>query len=132
MERKRASACALAFSAAAENGREMSKRAPPCPPTCPGDTGLATRSAARGIDLVMERYQRARALAFADDGFVRASLLDCLHILAEHKTAFKEDTGLDICLPNFAAQDLFQRSDLGSGAGGSTREEVPTRFLSYA
>ena len=48
---------------------------------------------------VMARYDRARALAFADDGFVRSSLLDCLHILAELKIAFKEDAGLDICLP---------------------------------
>ena len=48
---------------------------------------------------VMERYERARALAFADDGFVRSSLVDCLHILAVLKTAFKEDGGLYICLP---------------------------------
>lgn len=30
---------------------------------------------------------------------MRSSLLDCLHILAELKIAFKEDAGLDICLP---------------------------------
>ena len=35
---------------------------------------------------VMERYDRARALAFAEDGFVRASLLDCIQIRAELKT----------------------------------------------
>ena len=48
---------------------------------------------------VMGRFAEARGLAFADDGFVRASLFDCLHILAELKLAFKEDAGLDICLP---------------------------------
>ena len=39
----------------------------------------------------MGRFAEARGLAFADDGFVRASLFDCLHILAELKLAFKED-----------------------------------------
>jgi len=34
---------------------------------------------------------RARALAFADDGFVRASVVECRHILAELQTAFKDD-----------------------------------------
>ena len=48
---------------------------------------------------VMARHQRARALAFADDGFVRASVVECLHILAELQTAFKDDAKLDICLP---------------------------------
>ena len=47
----------------------------------------------------MARHPNARALAFADDGFVRSSLLECLHILAELKHAFKEDLDLDICLP---------------------------------
>ena len=45
---------------------------------------------------VMERHLRARGLAFADDGFVRSSLVDCLHILAELKRAFKEDLNLDM------------------------------------
>ena len=48
---------------------------------------------------VIARQHRARALAFADDGFVRASLVECLHILAELHVAFKEGTKLDICLP---------------------------------
>ena len=48
---------------------------------------------------VMGRHPNARALAFADDGFVRSSLIECLHILAELKHAFKEDLDLDICLP---------------------------------
>ena len=48
---------------------------------------------------VMDRHPRARALAFADDGFVRTDLFECLHILAELKRAFKEDLDLDICLP---------------------------------
>ena len=47
----------------------------------------------------MTRYERARALAFSDDGFVRAALIDCLHILEELKRAFKEDADLDVCLP---------------------------------
>ena len=47
----------------------------------------------------MKRHSRARGLAFADDGFVRSSIVDCLHILAELKIAFKEDLELDICLP---------------------------------
>ena len=48
---------------------------------------------------VMARHLRACALALADDGFVRSSLVECLHILAELKIAFKEDLELDICLP---------------------------------
>jgi len=48
---------------------------------------------------VMARHPRARALAFADDGFVRSSVVECLHILAELKSTFKDDAKLDICLP---------------------------------
>ena len=47
----------------------------------------------------MDRHLHARGLGFADDGFVRSSLVNCLHILAELKCAFKEDLNLDICLP---------------------------------
>ena len=46
----------------------------------------------------MERYQHARALAFADDGYIHSELKDCLLILAELKHAFKEDCGLDLQL----------------------------------
>merc|ERR1712070_1048902 len=45
-----------------------------------------------------ERHLRARGLAFADDGFVRSSLVDCLHILAELKCALKEDLAHPSCL----------------------------------
>jgi len=47
---------------------------------------------------VMSRYQRARALAFADDGYIHSELKDCLLILAELKHAFKEDCGFDLKL----------------------------------
>ena len=48
---------------------------------------------------VMKRHPRARGLAFADDGFVRSSIVDCLHIWAELKGGFKDDLNLDTCLP---------------------------------
>ena len=47
---------------------------------------------------VMARYEHARALAFADDGYIHSELKDCLLILAELKHAFKEDCGLDLQL----------------------------------
>ena len=42
----------------------------------------------------MERYQHARALAFADDGYIHSELKDCLLILAELKHGFIEDCGI--------------------------------------
>ena len=47
---------------------------------------------------VMARYEHARALAFADDGYIHSELKHCLLILAELKHAFKEDCGLDLQL----------------------------------
>ena len=44
---------------------------------------------------VRSRYHHARALAFADDGYIHSKLRDCLLILAELKHAVKEDCGLD-------------------------------------
>ena len=48
---------------------------------------------------IMGQYPSARAAAFADDGFVRDTLLTVLRILAALKHAFKEDLGMELTLP---------------------------------
>ena len=47
---------------------------------------------------VMQRHREARAVAFADDGYIDGELRECLLILAELKQAFKDDCGLDLQL----------------------------------
>lgn len=47
---------------------------------------------------VMAKYRSSRALAFADDGFVRADLKTSLHILVDLKRAFLQDANLDLQL----------------------------------
>ena len=47
----------------------------------------------------MGQYPSARAAAYADDGFVRDTLLTVLRILAALKHAFKEDLGMELTLP---------------------------------
>ncbi len=47
---------------------------------------------------VMERHPTARAVAFADDGFVHDDLLKALLACADIKTVTKEDSGLDLQL----------------------------------
>ena len=48
---------------------------------------------------IMGQYPSARAAAYADDGFVRDTLLTVLRILAALKHAFKEDLGMELTLP---------------------------------
>ena len=48
---------------------------------------------------IMGHYPSARAAAYADDGFVRDTLLTVLRILAALKHAFKEDLGMELTLP---------------------------------
>ena len=40
----------------------------------------------------MQRHREARAVAFADDGYIDGELRECLLILAELKQAFKDDS----------------------------------------
>ena len=47
---------------------------------------------------IMQRHREARAVAFADDGYIDGELRECLLILAELKQAFKDDCGLDLQL----------------------------------
>ena len=47
---------------------------------------------------VMARFPDARAVAYADDGFVKDRLLSVLRILAELKFAFKQDLGMELTL----------------------------------
>jgi hypothetical protein len=46
----------------------------------------------------MARHRQARAVAFADDGYINGEIKACLLILAELKQAFKEDCGLELQL----------------------------------
>ena len=42
------------------------------------------------------KFQATRAVAYADDGYIKAKLSVALQVLAELKTVFKEDAGLEL------------------------------------
>ena len=44
----------------------------------------------------MQRYAHSRAIAYADDGYMNASLSVALHILADLQQGFKADAGLEL------------------------------------
>jgi hypothetical protein len=44
----------------------------------------------------MQSYTQARAIAYADDGYINAPLSVALHILADLKQVFKDDAGLEL------------------------------------
>ena len=45
---------------------------------------------------VLARFQEARAIAYADDGYIKAKLSMALQVLAELKAVFKADAGLEL------------------------------------
>ena len=45
---------------------------------------------------VLAKFQEARAIAYADDGYIKAKLSIALQVLAELKAVFKADTGLEL------------------------------------
>ena len=45
---------------------------------------------------VLAKFQEARAIAYADDGYIKAKLSVALQVLAELKHIFKEDAGLEL------------------------------------
>jgi hypothetical protein len=45
---------------------------------------------------VVANFQEARAIAYADDGYIKAKLSVALQVLAELKAVFKEDAGLQL------------------------------------
>ena len=45
---------------------------------------------------VLAKFQEARAVAYADDGYIKAKLSVALQVLAELKSVFKTDAGLDL------------------------------------
>jgi hypothetical protein len=45
---------------------------------------------------VLAKFQEAWAIAYADDGYIKAKLSVALQVLAELKAVFKEDAGLDL------------------------------------
>ena len=47
---------------------------------------------------VLAKFQEARAIAYADDGYTKAKLSVALQVLAELKAVFKEDAGLELNL----------------------------------
>ena len=59
---------------------------------------------------VLTKYPEARAVAFADDGYIKGMLSVALQVLAELKSVLKEDAGLELnvsktsCLPKGVSQ----------------------------
>jgi hypothetical protein len=47
-------------------------------------------------DRVLAKFQEARAIAYADDGYIKAKLSITLQVLAELKAVFKTDAGLEL------------------------------------
>jgi hypothetical protein len=45
---------------------------------------------------VLAKFQEARAVAYADDGYIKAKLSVALQVLAEVKAVFKADAGLEL------------------------------------
>ena len=45
---------------------------------------------------VLAKLQEARAIAYADDGYIKAKLSVALQVLAELKAVFKEDAVLEL------------------------------------
>jgi hypothetical protein len=45
---------------------------------------------------VLAKFQEARAVAYADDGYIKAKLSVALQVLAELKAVFKADAGLEL------------------------------------
>ncbi len=45
---------------------------------------------------VLVKFQEARAIAYADDGYIKAKLSIALQVLAELKTVSKADAGLEL------------------------------------
>jgi hypothetical protein len=45
---------------------------------------------------VLAKFQEARAIAYADDGYIKAKLSIALQVLAELKAVFKADAGLEL------------------------------------
>ena len=45
---------------------------------------------------VLAKFQEARAVAYADDGYINAKLSVALQVLAELKAVFKADAGLEL------------------------------------
>ncbi len=45
---------------------------------------------------VLPKFQEDRTIAYADDGYIKAKLSVALQVLAELKTVFKADAGLDL------------------------------------
>ena len=45
---------------------------------------------------VLAKFQEDRAIAYADDGYIKAKLSVALQVLAELKAVFKADAGLEL------------------------------------
>jgi hypothetical protein len=45
---------------------------------------------------VLAKFQEARAIAYADDGYIKAKLSISLQVLVDLKAVFKADAGLEI------------------------------------
>jgi len=50
--------------------------------------------------LVLAKYVQVRALAYANDGYIKARMSVALQVLADLKHVFKEDVGLDLNISN--------------------------------
>jgi hypothetical protein len=48
------------------------------------------------VGRVLAKFQEARAVAYADDGYIKAKLSVALQVLTELKAVFKTDDGLEL------------------------------------
>ena len=58
------------------------------------------------------QFQEARAIAYADDGYIKGRFSVALHVLAELKRVLKEDAGLELNLQDIHPPQGHHSSDL--------------------
>ena len=58
---------------------------------------------------VLAKFQEARAIAYADDGYIKAKLSIALQVLPELKTVYKADAGLEL---NVAKTSILPAKDV--------------------
>jgi hypothetical protein len=48
------------------------------------------------VGRVLDKFQEARAVVYADDGYIKTKLSVAIQVLAEVKVVFKTDAGLEL------------------------------------
>ena len=58
-------------------------------------------------DRVLSKFQEDRVITYGDDGYIKAKLSIVLQVLADLKSVFKTDTGLELNVPSVSETCKF-------------------------